>query len=520
MGALPDVPGVRTVTSKDATYPDLVQGNNERWKGIATDGKIYLPESTADAAKCMSALVHSGIRSGELAVRSGGHCYEDHVFNPKIRAIIDVALINTIDYDPVLDCIRVGSGCTLWDVYKSLQRQWGVTLPGGSCSTVGAGGHITGGGYGLLSRKYGLTVDYLYGVELILADGSAVQVTRDNPGPWKDLLWAHTGGGGGNFGIITHFLLRDPDARKSGPQHILPAAPSTAQVYEVELPWEAMGSDAARLRKMLNTYTTWCKEFKDIRPGVLTENVFALFRIYPKLDTKGTSTAVRLTVQAAFVEGESAEMTRRQFDGLLKGVCPDYKDLPHRFRDVPWLNATQALGRGAWDWRGEYKSAYHRDLDESHIKGLIERFQDHGTELGAHGALVALDTYGGKINQISRSATAEPHRDSVLKLQYQSYWSKSDDDSAHVTWLKDTYAKVYEKTHGFPEATNHDLTKATDGCFVNYLDAELPRERSGEKPSVWDLYYGADTFKRLQAVKKLVDPHDLFHHNQSIPLPK
>ena len=58
-----------------------------------------------------------------------------------------------------------------WDGYVGLYKLTGKTVPGGSCYSVGAGGHISGGGYGLLSRRQGLTVDWLSAVDILLADG-------------------------------------------------------------------------------------------------------------------------------------------------------------------------------------------------------------------------------------------------------------------------------------------------------------------------------------------------------------
>ncbi|WP_164214151.1 FAD-binding protein, partial [Stenotrophomonas maltophilia] len=66
-----------------------------------------------------------------------------------------------------------------WTVYRTLLNGFGKTLPAGSCYSVGAGGHITGGGYGLLSRLHGLTVDWLTGVDIVTWDaGSATATLR------------------------------------------------------------------------------------------------------------------------------------------------------------------------------------------------------------------------------------------------------------------------------------------------------------------------------------------------------
>ena len=103
-----------------------------------------------------------------------------------------------------------GGGADLWNVYETLFKDYNLALPGGSCYSVGVGGHIVGGGYGLLSRKLGLAVDYLAGVDVVGVNrrGQArlVRARKGDP-KTKRLLWAHTGGGGGDFGIVTAYYF-------------------------------------------------------------------------------------------------------------------------------------------------------------------------------------------------------------------------------------------------------------------------------------------------------------------------
>jgi FAD/FMN-containing dehydrogenase len=96
--------------------------------------------------------------------------------------------------------------------YAQLYKEYGVTIPGGSCATVGAGGHVIGGGYGLLSRKYGLTVDYLHQIELVHVNAAGeVEVktlsSDSQDVDEQDMFWAHLGGGG-NFVIVTKYWFK------------------------------------------------------------------------------------------------------------------------------------------------------------------------------------------------------------------------------------------------------------------------------------------------------------------------
>ncbi|MCF2436876.1 FAD-binding protein [Streptomyces thinghirensis] len=95
--------------------------------------------------------------------------------------------MNRVYFDASMDAYCVEAGATNWQAATQLYRTSGRALPGGSCYSVGSGGHISGGGYGLLSRQFGLTVDYLYAVEVVtVADGKTPKVTvarKDSGGP-------------------------------------------------------------------------------------------------------------------------------------------------------------------------------------------------------------------------------------------------------------------------------------------------------------------------------------------------
>ena len=97
-----------------------------------------------------------------------------------------------------------------------MYKRYGVTIPGGSCYTVGAGGHITGGGYGVLSRLHGLTVDWLSAIEILTVDGQGhVAMRKIDKDHEPDLFRASSGGGGGNFGVVTGFLFDRLPVRRS-----------------------------------------------------------------------------------------------------------------------------------------------------------------------------------------------------------------------------------------------------------------------------------------------------------------
>ena len=235
-GAAPDAV---TILPGDPRYADLVVGNNSRW--VARPDSVRLVRTTEQVVRAVQEAVDGNKR---ISVRSGGHCYADFVFNPEVRVVIDTSLLDTVGYDERLKAFEVGAGSTLLHAYESLFKGWGVTIPGGMCYSVGMGGHISGGGYGMLSRRHGLTVDHLYAVEVVVVDAKgkarSVVATREADDPNRDLWWAHTGGGGGNFGVVTRYWFRSPDATGTDPASLLPKPPEEVLVSALALPWSEL----------------------------------------------------------------------------------------------------------------------------------------------------------------------------------------------------------------------------------------------------------------------------------------
>jgi FAD/FMN-containing dehydrogenase len=194
-------PAVR-VGPSDPRYEALGIGFNQRWVG--KPAYIQVVGSTGDVIAAVREAQRRGLR---ITVRGGGHCYEDFVSGNPGGVIIDMSQMDGVSRSAD-GTFWLEGGCTLWNVYEDLYRRYGVTLPGGSCYSVGVGGHVAGGGYGLLSRQFGLTVDYLSAVEVVgvnKAGGVSAVMAKRGDRLTGDLLWGHTGAGGGNFGVITRY---------------------------------------------------------------------------------------------------------------------------------------------------------------------------------------------------------------------------------------------------------------------------------------------------------------------------
>lgn len=502
-------PPVVTVRPDDIRYPDLVRGTNLRWVGTPDYVRLVsTPEQVVD-------VVRDAVRAGQrLTVRSGGHCYLDWVFNPAVDVVVDTSPMAQIYYDEKQDAIAVEAGASLLDIYETLYRIWGVTIPGGSCYSVGAGGHICGGGYGLLSRQFGLTVDYLHAVEVVVVDTDGevrrVIATREHH---PELLWAHTGGGGGNFGVITRYWLRDPTARSGDTSSILPNPPSEVLVSVVSWPWS--GITERSFGRLLTNFGGWLE--RNSAPGSPYAALFGSLKVSNRANGEiGLVTQVDATVPnaermldeflTAVNEGVGVDAREMNNQIGLHGPLPQFQP-PQR---LPWLHATQWLSGSNPTLRGDYKSAYmRRNFPADQVAAMYRNLtlSDYTNTQ----SLIEMDSYGCQVNAVPSAATAAQQRDSVIKLQYQAYWEDPADADANIAWLRRLYQDVYGSTGGVPVPN-----EITDGCYINYPDADLSDPRWNRSEVPWYTLYYKEAYPRLQAVKARWDPTNFFRHGQSV----
>jgi FAD/FMN-containing dehydrogenase len=166
------------------------------------DKKPALFTYCADAVDVIKAVNFGRDNNLLIAVRGGGH-NAGGLGIADDALVIDLSKIRYVRVDRKTNTVRVGGGCTWGDVDHAT-HPFGLAVPAGVISTTGVGGLALGGGVGYLSRKYGLTIDNILEVDIVLADGSFVTASKNEN---EDLYWAIRGGGG-NFGIVTSFLFR------------------------------------------------------------------------------------------------------------------------------------------------------------------------------------------------------------------------------------------------------------------------------------------------------------------------
>src|SRR5215212_4274412 len=228
----------------------------------ASPDYVRLVSSTEQVVSAVEEAVREGRR---LAVTSGGHCLEGFVSNPEVRAILDISPMKRIYYDAERGAVAVEAGATVGETFRTLFETWGALIPLGEHPGIGMGGHVAGGAFGFLCRQLGLAADYLHAVEVVTVDEdgrtSSVVATRESSDPNRDLWWAHTGAGGGNFGVVTRYWFRSPGARGDDPARLLPRAPESITTFKAEWSWSDI--DQPSFLRLLRNHGIWCERNSD-----------------------------------------------------------------------------------------------------------------------------------------------------------------------------------------------------------------------------------------------------------------
>ncbi|GLY46360.1 FAD-binding protein [Lentzea sp. NBRC 102530] len=475
----------------EARYENLLRGNNFRFVG--SPDEIRVATSAEQVVRAVDEAVQAGRR---VAVRSGGHCFEDFTASAEVRSLIDLTSLNAVGYDERRKAFFVEPGATLGQVYRVLGAGWGVTVPGGGCPEVGAGGHFAGGGYGPLSRRYGAVVDHLHGVEVVVVgrDGRArlVTATREPGDPHRELWWAHTGGGGGNFGVVTRYWLRSP---RGG----LPPLPR-AMVQHVTF-WDWGQLSAEKLARLLRNFGEWHE--RGSAPGDPRTGLYGVLEV--KHQAGGI---VMLSVQADAdlpgIDGLVDELVANVGEGL----TPVF-DLR---KTVPWLHKMTWPGTGepgdVLTRRYKIKAGYLRKaFTGAQCAALWRNLTKDG---GAQGSVLLIG-YGGQAGAVQPQDTAIAQRDVVMKAVYQAVWTEEQEDAGNLAWVRGLYRDVYAETGGVPVPN-----EVNDGSYINYADADLADplwNTSGT--SAQSLYY-KENYPRLQRIKAKWDPRNVFRHSLSI----
>ncbi len=389
-----------------------------------------------------------------IAVRGGGH----NIAGASVcdgGLMIDLSPMRAVHVDPKAHTARVQAGATVADVDHETQA-FGLAVPNGVVSTTGVGGLTLGGGFGRLSRKYGLTADNLLSADVITADGALVTASADeNP----DLFWAIRGGGG-NFGIATSFEFK---LHQVGPDVLFGPI-----VYPIE--------DAAEV----------LRNYRDFATSAPYEcSVWADFLTAPPLPflpeaVHGTKVLFVAPFYAGDMQdGEEVIKPLREFgEPIADAVAP-----------TPYVAAQRAVDDlYAKGLRNYWKSHNFVDLSDAALDTIVE----YARRLPTPQSDLLISHLGGIINDTAQDGTAYPHRDISFVVTPGGRWEDPAQDEAPIAWVRECFDALTED--------------ATGGSYVNFVAEGAGREREAFGPN----------YNRLVELKNKYDPTNFFRLNQNI----
>ena len=407
------------------------------------------------AAPDVAAAVHYARAEGLLvAVRGGGHSIPGHSVCDD-GLVIDLRALSHVTVDPHRKQATVGGGALLGDVDRATQAH-GLVLPAGVVSHTGVGGLTLGGGVGRLMRRYGLTIDSLQAAEVVTADGQILRASADEH---PDLFWALRGGGG-NFGIVTEFEFA---LHELSELTILATFHPLEQARQViERGRREMADPAARDELL---WTSFLRRASDVpwMPPTLT----------------GQHGIMSLVEWSGAPEEGQAILEKIRDD--LEPAASDLSVVPFLFMQT----ITDDLF--AHGLRTYIKAGFADDLPG----GLIDVLLEHAASIRSPITQIELLALGGAIGRVDQNATAFPFRQARWLINIPATWRDAADDEGEIAWARATYTAVQPFLTG--------------GTYVNFM---------GDDEEAAGAYSG--TIDRLQQVKAVYDPHNIFRLNQNI----
>jgi FAD/FMN-containing dehydrogenase len=434
----------------DAAYDEA----RKVWNGTVDRRPALIARCLADS-DVQAAVRFAAAHKMLLSVRGGGH----HIAGNAVAEgglMIDLSGMRTVSVDAAKRTARVAAGALLGDFDREAQAH-GLATPLGINSTTGVAGLTLGGGFGWLSRRYGLTIDNLLRVTVVIADGTErVASLTSEP----ELFWALRGGGG-NFGVATSFEFQ-----------LHPVGP---EVYSglVVYPF-------AQAQQVLRAW----RDFTAKAPDELS--VWTVMRQAPPLpflpeSVHGTEVVILPLVYSGDLKaGERAAAPVLQFGdplGTALGPTP-YVGFQSAFDPL--------LAPGS---RNYWKSNNFSTLSDEALDLVIDSVR----RLPGPACEIFIAQLGGAVARVKPEDTAFVGRDANYIMNVHGRWSDAGDDERVRAWARQV----------FQDAAPH----ATGGGYVNFLTEDEAERVAGS--------YGAN-YPRLQAVKQRFDPGNLFRMNLNI----
>jgi FAD/FMN-containing dehydrogenase len=333
----------------------------------------------------------------EVAVRGGGH-------NVAGRAtvdnglMIDLATMKGIHVDSTRKTVRAQGGVTWAELNRETQLH-GLAVTGGVVSTTGIAGLTLGGGIGWLMSKYGLALDNLVSIDLVLADGRVVTASNNDN---ADLFWA-VRGGGGNFGVATSF--------EYGLHPVGPTITGGIVAHPID-----HARDALRF-------------FRDCTASLPDELTVVAGLIHAP-DGSGSKLAGMVACHCGSLDAGEAAM--RPLKGFGSPVLDALAPMPYC-----QLNGMLDAGypKGAFNY---WKSSFLAQLSNDAIDIIVESFARCPTPM----CQMLIEYLHGAATRVGVSDTAFPVRAEGYNFLVLGQWTDRAISDRCIAWTRQTYADM------------------------------------------------------------------------------
>jgi FAD/FMN-containing dehydrogenase len=417
-----------------------------------------------------------------FAMRNGRHSFAG--FSANTGLIVDVSQLRDVTVDAARTRATIGAGMTNLPLYAKL---WPTrtTVPAGTCPTVGLSGLSAAGGFGRLSRLYGLTCDNILGLKLVTAAGAVVTATQTEN---ADLFWACRGGGGGNFAAVVEL---------------------TARVHPVDMPFTEIeyAFPLANAARVMMAFQEWVAELPDnghcwteFHTGAPKDGASLVIEFTFAGSPARARTLGEQLLNAAGVKPSAISVTTAPFLSTMRGsLCAGLRPDECAFAGI---SPDGVLPRPAFYAKSDLiREAWPAQAFEALADAIARRQSDpvltpHDFEGAVNIGKVAFETAGGAIARPT-SPAAFAHRDIRYVVQYQSRWRPGSSDAvadANIAWTQAMYDSVRPWLSG--------------SAYQGYADPNLPD---------WQQQYYGASFSRLRTIKRKYDPENVFRYAQSIP---
>jgi FAD/FMN-containing dehydrogenase len=409
-------------------------------------------------------------------VRCGRHNYEGYSSLLKDGIIIDVSDINQVYLNHDRTLAVVGAGIDMEDLFEKLGAA-NVTIPAATGPTVGLAGLTLGGGFGVTSRKWGLTCDNLIDIELVNAAGEIIHANAEHH---SDLFWACRGGGGGNFGVVTAFTFHVHKVKN-------------VAVYDITWSWDQFES-------LVTLWQTWAHDADD---GLSS----ALALLAPQTIAGKPNQPGKVNMYGQYTADDADlphihDLMQPLFDVAKPIETPQINIVPHLIgtRIILGVDATKPMAllvKHSDDQIFKSTSALAYGLFSADVIKMLKQGLESVPPLSvapSQPSMIQLLGGGGYVSRILTDATAVYHRKAQFVVQYDAYWTAPEDGHKTLGWIKEL---------------RNTLQPYTRGAYVNYQDDSIKD---------WLRAYYEDNLERLVEIKCKYDPDNIFNFQQSIPL--